>query len=74
VKPVIVGGHLCLDLVPALSGPPVIQPGRLVQVGPLALSAGGCVGNTGLTLASLGVPVKLVGTSAQISLGESSGQ
>jgi len=69
VKPVIVGGHLCLDLVPALSGPPVIQPGRLVQVGPLALSAGGCVGNTGLTLASLGVPVKLVGNVGADQLG-----
>lgn len=69
LKPVIVGGHICLDLVPALSGAPAIQPGRLVQVGPLALSAGGCVGNTGLTLASLGVPVKLVGSVGADQLG-----
>jgi sugar/nucleoside kinase (ribokinase family) len=69
VKPVIVAGHVCVDLTPALDGPPAMEPGRLIQVGPLALSAGGCVGNTGLALASLGVPTQLVASAGSDQLG-----
>jgi sugar/nucleoside kinase (ribokinase family) len=46
-----------------------MEPGRLIQVGPLALSAGGCVGNTGLALASLGVPTQLVASAGSDQLG-----
>ena len=60
MKPVIVAGHVCLDLTPALDSPPSIEPGRLIGVGPLAISPGGCVSNTGLALAALGVPTQLV--------------
>jgi sugar/nucleoside kinase (ribokinase family) len=69
VKTVIVVGHVCVDLTPALDAPPGIEPGRLIQVGPLALSAGGCVGNTGLALASLGVPTQLVASVGADELG-----
>ena len=69
MKPVIVAGHVCVDLTPALDAPPAMEPGRLIQVGPLALSAGGCVGNTGLALASLGVPTQLIASAGSDQLG-----
>jgi sugar/nucleoside kinase (ribokinase family) len=46
-----------------------VEPGRLIGVGPLALSAGGCVGNTGPALASLGVPTQLVADAGSDELG-----
>ena len=69
MKSVIVAGHVCVDLTPALDAPPAMEPGRLIQVGPLALSAGGCVGNTGLALASLGVSTQLVASAGSDQLG-----
>lgn len=54
---VVVAGHVCLDLVPGLGGSPSLRPGDLWPSGPLTLSAGGCVANTGGALAALGVPV-----------------
>jgi sugar/nucleoside kinase (ribokinase family) len=53
-------GHVCVDLVPALPGASEVTPGRLVHVGPLDIRLGGCVGNTGLDLAALGVRSLLV--------------
>jgi sugar/nucleoside kinase (ribokinase family) len=46
-----------------------MEPGRLIQVGPLAMSAGGCVGNTGAALAALGVPTHLVASAGSDELG-----
>ncbi len=69
MKPVIVAGHVCVDLTPALDFPPGLEPGRLIQVGPLALSAGGCVANTGLALAALGIPTQLVANAGADQLG-----
>jgi sugar/nucleoside kinase (ribokinase family) len=69
MKPVIVAGHVCLDLTPALDSPPSIEPGRLIGVGPLAISPGGCVSNTGLALAALGVPTQLVAAAGSDELG-----
>jgi sugar/nucleoside kinase (ribokinase family) len=69
VRPVVVAGHICLDLAPALESPPAVEPGRLVAVGPLALSPGGCVSNTGLALAALGVPSQLVADVGTDELG-----
>lgn len=68
-QPVVVAGHLCLDLTPRLPGPPNIEPGRLVDVGPLGVSPGGCVGNTGATLAALGVPARLAASIGTDPLG-----
>jgi sugar/nucleoside kinase (ribokinase family) len=55
-----VAGHICVDLVPSLTGPPNVTPGQLVDVGPLAVRLGGCVGNTGFDLAALGIRSLLV--------------
>ncbi len=59
--PIVVAGHICLDIIPALTEPPDLRPGALVEAGPAALSAGGPVGNVGLALHRLGVPVRLMG-------------
>jgi sugar/nucleoside kinase (ribokinase family) len=58
---VVVAGHICLDVIPALTEVPDVRPGGLVVVGPPAVSTGGPVGNVGLALHRLGVPVRLMG-------------
>lgn len=58
---VIVAGHLCLDVIPALVGGARFVPGRTVEAGPATLATGGAVSNTGVSLHRLGVPVALVG-------------
>lgn len=63
---VIVAGHVCLDVIPtflhgAESLGEVLQPGKLVDMGPAVLSTGGAVANTGLALHRLGLPVRLMG-------------
>jgi sugar/nucleoside kinase (ribokinase family) len=58
---VVVAGHVCLDVIPALADPVALRPGHLVTAGPAALSTGGAVANVGLALHRLGVPVRLVG-------------
>ncbi len=63
----VVAGHLCLDIIPTFPPSPVpveagalLVPGRLVEVGEAVLSTGGAVSNTGLSLARLGIRVRLV--------------
>jgi sugar/nucleoside kinase (ribokinase family) len=68
-REVIVAGHICLDLIPDMSGGvsgsgPIreaIAPGRLIEVGSALLSTGGAVSNTGIALHKLGAAVKLMG-------------
>jgi len=63
----IVAGHLCLDIIPHIAGitPEAFRasfiPGHLIDVGPVALSTGGAVSNTGQALHKLGVPTQLMG-------------
>lgn len=57
----VVAGHICLDIIPSLSGKLAFEPGRLVEAGAATLSTGGAVSNTGLALNRLGVDVRLVG-------------
>ncbi len=57
----IVAGHICLDIIPELSGEVALEPGRLVEAGPAALSTGGAVSNTGQALAKLGISTRLMG-------------
>jgi sugar/nucleoside kinase (ribokinase family) len=62
----IVAGHVCLDIIPSFRPSAVglaamLVPGKLVDVGPATLSTGGAVGNTGLALQRLGLPVRLFG-------------
>ncbi len=66
---VAVAGHLCLDLTPALLGGERIDPGHLLEVGPLSVRLGGSVANTGGDLADLGVPVDVFATVGDDDLG-----
>jgi len=64
---VVVAGHICLDIIPQFttdaghSVTDYLSPGRLSEVGPVALSTGGAVSNTGLSLKRLGVDTRLMG-------------
>jgi len=63
---VVVAGHICLDIIPKLSGTAqeferTFLPGRLLEVGPATLSTGGAVSNTGLALSKLGIRTQLMG-------------
>ncbi len=55
----VVAGHVCLDLLPAMDSVPSLEPGTLSTVGPIVLRPGGCVANTGSMLAALGHRVRL---------------
>lgn len=71
---VIVSGHLCLDLIPEVTNvmaDEITMPGHLLEVGPLAISTGGVVSNTGLALHRLGVKVGLMATVGDDFLGQS---
>ncbi len=62
---IIVTGHICLDLIPALGAitPEMLAlPGRLLETGPMSVSTGGAVSNTGLALHRLGANVRLLAT------------
>ncbi len=73
---VVVAGHICLDVIPDLSGSAgqtaeqIFRPGRLVQVGPVAFSTGGPVSNTGLALNRLGVRAQLMGKVGADAFGD----
>jgi len=61
---VVVAGHICLDIIPAISQADLLaflKPGSLNQIGPALLSTGGAVSNTGLALHALGVRTQLMG-------------
>lgn len=72
---VVVAGHLCADLIPFFSQEgtaslcEMVQPGKLNQVGPLQISTGGVVSNTGVALIKLGAETKLMGKVGQDQLG-----
>ncbi len=60
---VIVSGHLCLDLLPDMAHVKpdnLTKPGHMSEAGPITLSTGGVVSNTGLALHRLGVNVRLM--------------
>jgi sugar/nucleoside kinase (ribokinase family) len=62
----VVAGHICLDIIPAFSispghGGSVVEPGKLLNVGPAALATGGAASNTGLALHRLGIPTRIMG-------------
>ena len=66
---VAVAGHLCLDLTPELFGGERIDPGHLLEVGPLSVRLGGSVANTGGDLADLRVPVDVFAAVGDDDLG-----
>jgi sugar/nucleoside kinase (ribokinase family) len=60
---VVVAGHLCLDILPAMQHLPpsaLASPGKLFEVGPLTFATGGAVSNVGLALHRLGIDVSLM--------------
>jgi sugar/nucleoside kinase (ribokinase family) len=67
---VLVAGHLCIDITPELSHVPELVPGQLYEIGAAQLTLGGCVANTGLTLAAAGVPTRVCGRVGSDPLGE----
>lgn len=72
---VVVAGYTGLDLAPAFGGEAkpleaLLRPGKLVEVGPLAVSLGGVVPNTGLALSRFGMRVALMGLVGQDQLGD----
>ncbi|WP_308639968.1 carbohydrate kinase family protein [Paenibacillus silvisoli] len=63
---VVVAGHICLDVIPAMQARKdgmgaILVPGKLVDIGAAVISTGGAVSNTGLALHRLGVAAKLMG-------------
>ncbi|SFT27823.1 carbohydrate kinase family protein [Paenibacillus sp. BC26] len=63
---VVVAGHICLDVIPAMQAKKdgmgaILVPGKLVDIGAAVISTGGAVSNTGLALHRLGVGTKLMG-------------
>jgi sugar/nucleoside kinase (ribokinase family) len=66
---IAVAGHICLDIAPLLSDQARIDPGSLVEVGPLTVTLGGSVANTGGALTSLGMNVFPYATIGDDELG-----
>jgi len=70
---IIVAGHLCLDLIPAVHMIPLADfanAGQLHEVGPVTIALGGAVANTGLALHMLGAEVGLVGLCGNDVIGD----
>lgn len=72
----VVAGHICLDVIPDLSGMELEKPGdfyipgSLRTAGAAKLSTGGPVSNTGLNLTKLGVDTLLMGKVGADAFGE----
>ena len=58
---IVAAGHVCLDVIPKFLGDQLPPPGALAEVGPVTVSTGGSVSNTGIALHRLGLGVRLVG-------------
>jgi len=72
---VVVAGHICLDIIPAIEPQPtglaeLLRPGRLLKIGPAVLAPGGPVANAGLALHRLGVSTRLMGKVGDDLFGE----
>jgi mannose-6-phosphate isomerase len=69
VTRICIVGHICVDATPALGGPAHLDAGRLVEIGPLTLTLGGCVANTARTLSALGTPARIHASVGDDDLG-----
>lgn len=70
---IIVCGHLCIDLLPGMTHvtqAQMVTPGYLAETGPMIVSTGGAVSNTGLSLHRLGVDVGLMATVGDDLIGQ----
>lgn len=70
MRRVAIAGHICVDLSPGLHAPAVVEPGGLVDVGPLTIGVGGCVANTARAMTRLGHPVTVYATVGDDELGD----
>ena len=74
-KRVLVAGHLCIDITPALAGrqagsiAELLAPGKLVTVGAPDIHLGGVVANTGLAMQRFGADVRLCAKIGMDELG-----
>jgi sugar/nucleoside kinase (ribokinase family) len=67
----VAAGHICLDLMPGLGSRDLaLAPGALRISGPMTISTGGSVSNTGIALHRLGVPTRLAALVGADPLGE----
>ncbi|MEI6503161.1 MAG: carbohydrate kinase family protein, partial [Armatimonadota bacterium] len=73
----VVAGYLGADLAPlfpreggALPLAQLLRPGKLVEVGPLEISTGGVVANTGLAMGHFGCQTALMGLLGTDALGD----
>ncbi|MCK5802968.1 MAG: carbohydrate kinase family protein [Lentisphaeria bacterium] len=71
MKRAVVGGHICLDIIPDIDHPIELIPGRLFEVGAPTIATGGAVSNTGGALHILGIPTTLMGKVGDDSFGRS---
>jgi sugar/nucleoside kinase (ribokinase family) len=73
-KSCVVAGHICLDVIPTLltkeNFESIFRPGRLLEAGPVVISTGGAVSNTGLALHKLNIDTQLMGKIGQDMFGE----
>lgn len=75
-KKVVIAGHICLDITPAVSMKEIVAlekillPGKLIEVGKADVHTGGAVANTGLAMKLLGADVVLVGKIGKDMFGE----
>lgn len=73
---VVVAGHVCVDITPAIPGEKVknlneiIAPGKLIPAGDITISTGGAVANTGLAMKLLGADVTLMGKVGKDDFGD----
>ncbi|MDO4632525.1 MAG: carbohydrate kinase family protein [Eubacteriales bacterium] len=75
MKKVIVAGHTCVDITPAITQSKVerveefLTPGQLVNVGNAKIATGGAVPNTGLAMKVLGADAYLMGKIGKDAFG-----
>ena len=75
MKKVIVAGHVCLDITPVFPAHgihrpgDILIPGKLLNVGPAEVHAGGAVVNTGIAMKLMGAEVSLMGKIGEDAFG-----
>jgi sugar/nucleoside kinase (ribokinase family) len=58
----VIGGHICLDIIPEIKGSDVaFAEGFLQEIGKAVVATGGAVSNTGLAMRRLGIATLLMG-------------
>lgn len=75
-KKVVIAGHICVDITPAIPGErvsslhEVVAPGKLITAGDITICTGGAVANTGLAMKILGADATLMGKIGRDDFGD----